>query len=222
MLETIRLTHIDFRRSKSYWSNYVGKLDFSRCQNNIEIDANLGCVNFPVLRTRGSVTALAGTGIKIDQILEAGGGIKSDWGIQAGGRIQSGKGIETGGAIKAGDDISAAWAIISGESIEASKNLSAGTNIKAGDGIAAGGSITAGAGLKAGWNIKSGSDIIVGEGIEAGLSIECRGTLSVKLRAFAGLCLWRQPVETETRIECHKFEGGTVAYGTLLERNFQK
>ena len=66
-------------------------------------------------------------------------------------------------------------------------------------------------GIEAGWGIKAG------EGIEAGLSVTCKSSLSVALRIFAGLCLWRTPTEDEKRIECGRLENGQVCYGTLVE-----
>ncbi len=215
---TLRLTKADFKKSDWYWSDYIGKHDLSKCEGNIEIDANLGCVSFPALRAKGSISALTGTGIKADEGIEAGGGIKSDWEIFAGAGIGAVKGLDAWGDIKAGADIEAGWAIIAGEGIEAKKDIRAGTTIKAGTGINAGGSIEAGAGIKAGWRIRAGNGIKTGEGIESGLAIECKGILNVKLRAFAGLCLWRLPSEEEKRVICSKFGGGIIAYGTLLER----
>ena len=72
--------------------------------------------------------------------------------------------------------------------------------------VSAKGSIiaTAGSGIEAGWGIKAGS------GIEAGWGIE------VKLRVFAGLCIWRIPTEEEQTVTCKKFTG-TLAYGKLVE-----
>jgi hypothetical protein len=215
-MQTLRLTKLDFRPSGRYWCDYVGKYDLSECEN-IEIDAHLGCVKFSALKSKGSIIALAGTGIKTDQAIEAGGGIKSDLGISAGAGIRAVKGIHSGGDIKSGGSIEANWAIFAGEGIEASKDVKAGTNIKAGTGISAGGNIEAGAGIMAGWRIKAGAGIKAGEGIGAGLAIECQGNLVVKSRVFAGLCLWRSPTEDEKRIVCSKFEGGMIAYGTLFE-----
>jgi len=69
-----------------------------------------------------------------------------------------------------------------------------------------------GSGIEAGWGIKAG------EGIEAGWGITCTGVFTVRLRVFAGLCLWRLPTEAEQTITCSRFVGGTIAYGTLIER----
>ncbi len=63
----------------------------------------------------------------------------------------------------------------------------------------------------------TGSGIKAGEGIEAGLSIVCRAWLTARLRVFAGLCLWRLPTDAEQTITCERFEGGTVAFGRLVE-----
>jgi hypothetical protein len=217
-MQTLRLTRADFKKSDWYWSDYVGKYDVSEFDGNIEIDANLGCVSFAALSASGSITALSCTGMKVDRGIDAGANIKSDWGIYAGAGIRTAKGLESGGDIKVGEDIEAGWSIVAAESIEAKKNIRAGTTIKAGTGIKAGGNIEAGAGIKAGWRIEAGRDIKAGEGIEAGLAIECKGTLNVKLRVFAGLCLWRAPRNEEKTIICSKFEGGVIDYGTLIER----
>lgn len=50
-----------------------------------------------------------------------------------------------------------------------------------------------------------------GWGIEAGLNI------SVKLRIFAGLIMWRKPEPKELEITCKKLVSGEVAYGKLIE-----
>lgn len=217
-MQTIRLTSIDFERSGLSASSYRGQHDFSQCNGNVEIDSNLGLVRFPVLRTRGSITALDGTSIKVDGELAAGGGIKAGWDILAGEGIRAGKGIEAGGEIKSGGDIIAGWQLSADQGIAAIKNIKAATNIKSGTSIEAGGSIEAGAGIKAGWGVKAANDITAGEGLEAGLAVQCSGTLRVRLRVFAGLSLWRLPSEAEQKILCSKFEGGAIAHGTLVER----
>lgn len=217
-MQTLRLTRIDFKPSKRYWLDYAGKTELLETEANIEIDANLGCVRFPKLHAKGSITALAGTALNVDEGIQAGGGIKSDLGISAGASIKAVKGIYSGGDIKSGGSIEAGWAIFAGEGIDAGRDIKASTGIRAGTGISAGGSIKAGAGISAGWRIKAGAKIEAGEGIEAGLAIECGGALFAKSRVFAGLCLWRSPTEEEKRIICSKFEGGNISYGTLVER----
>ena len=214
---TLKLTKADFKKSDWHWSDYVGKHDLFNCDSNIEIEANLGCVSFRALKSKGQITALAGTGIQVVEGIETGGGIKSDWGIHAKADIKAAKGIDAGADIKTVGRIIAGWSILAGESIEADGDIKAGTAIKADAAIRAGGSIESGAGIKAGWSISAGRDISAAEGVESGLAIECKGILNVKLRVFAGLCLWRLPTEKETKIICSKFQGGTVAYGTLLE-----
>jgi len=39
----------------------------------------------------------------------------------------------------------------------------------------------------------------------------------VKLRIFAGLCLWRLPTDAEMMITCQKLVSGTVCFGNLIE-----
>jgi hypothetical protein len=218
LMQTLRLTRLDFRPSDRYWGEYVGKHQLSDHDGNLEIDANLGMVRFPQLQVRRSIIALAGTGIMVERSIQAGGEIKADLDITAGGAIAAVKGIYAGGNIKSGADIVAGWALQANGAIEAAENIKAATSIKAGTGIRAGGSIEASAGIAAGWGIKAGTDIRAGEGICSGLAVECSGILVVKSRVFAGLCLWRRSSEEEQRIICSKFEGGTVSHGILLER----
>ena len=59
--------------------------------------------------------------------------------------------------------------------------------------------------------------ISAGWGISAGGGIKCKLILKVKLRIFAGICLWREPTKEETIIECGKFEGGKIIHGELKE-----
>jgi hypothetical protein len=204
-METLKLTRDDFRKSDSHWSDYIGKQNLSNFGGNLEIEEQLGQVVFSALRVKGSIIAPAGTGIRAVLGIEAGAGIQSAWGIDAGADIKA------GGLIEAG------WAISASEGIKAGKTLKAGTSIKAGTGIEAGEDIEAGAGIKAGWGVKAGGGIKAGEGIESGLAIRCKGVLNVRLRAFAGTCLWRLPTEEEKKVVCSRFEGGEIAYGTLHE-----
>ena len=55
---------------------------------------------------------------------------------------------------------------------------------------------------------------LAGTSVEAGLSIRCKQRLSVKLRIFAGLCLWRRPTPEEMVIEAAEIEG-EVCFGTV-------
>ena len=79
--------------------------------------------------------------------------------------------------------------------------------------IAATGRIRAfsGAGIEAGESIKAGGSIEAGESIKAGGSIACK-FLSVRLRIFAGLVLWRLPRPGEDEIRC-ELRNGTIAFG---------
>ena len=102
--------------------------------------------------------------------------------------------------------IEAGWYIKADESIEAGRYIKAGWSIDAGESIKAGGYIEAG-----------GSS-----GIVAGLSITCKGTLSFGLKAFAGICSWREISEEEKTITCEKFNGGVVEYGILKETGLEE
>ena len=91
-------------------------------------------------------------------------------------------------------------------------------SIKAGRDIEAGWSIEAGESIKAGGYIEAGGS----SGIVAGLSITCKGTLSFGLKAFAGICSWREISEEEKTITCEKFNGGVVEYGILKETGLEE
>ena len=102
--------------------------------------------------------------------------------------------------------------IIAGEDIEAGEYIKAGLFIKAGEDI------------KAGWSIEAGGSIKAGgsSGIVAGLSITCKNSLSFGLKAFAGICSWRDITDEEKTITCGKLEGGTVEYGILRETGVEE
>ena len=40
-METLKLTEEHFKKSNSYWSDYIGNVDVSSYNGNIEIDARL-------------------------------------------------------------------------------------------------------------------------------------------------------------------------------------
>jgi UDP-3-O-[3-hydroxymyristoyl] glucosamine N-acyltransferase len=120
--------------------------------------------------------------------------------------------IEVGGSIEAGEFIEA------GGSIEAGWSIKAGEFIKAGWSIKAGGSIEAGEFIKAGWSIKAGESY----GIIAGLSITCKGKLSFGLKAFAGICNWREITDEDKTITCGELESGTIEYGILKETGIEE
>jgi hypothetical protein len=113
--------------------------------------------------------------------------------------------------------------IKAGESIEAGGSIKAGESIKAGWYIEAGGSIKAGESIEAGESIKAGGSIEAGEshGIVAGFSITCKTTLSFGLKAYAGICSWREITDEEKTITCGKLLNGTVEYGILKETGLE-
>lgn len=96
--------------------------------------------------------------------------------------------------------------------------------IKAGESIEAGQSIEAGGYIKAGWSIKAGGYIKAGGsyGISAGLSITCKTTLSFGLKAYAGICTWREIDDDEKTITCGKLVNGTIEYGILKETGLEE
>ena len=96
------------------------------------------------------------------------------------------------------------WVRFAGD-VRATQSIIAmqGSGIKAGDSIKAGGGIEAGSGIKAGL------------GIEAGLGIKAKW-LSVRLRIFAGVCMWRLPEPGEMEIRA-ELRSGTVAFGKHIQ-----
>jgi hypothetical protein len=183
---------------------YTGAELDVRFEGHLEIAGGLGWVRFKKsISVTGNIVALVGSGIKAGEGIEAGSGIEAGEGIEAGSGIEAGEGIKAGWGIKAGEGIEAGWGIKAGEGIEA------------GSGIEAGWGIEAGSGIEAGWGIEAGS------GIEAGLSVACRAVLSVKLRLFAGTCIWKVPEPAEMEVRCKRFEG-TLAFGILVEEKESK
>lgn len=86
-------------------------------------------------------------------------------------------------------------------------------------GLFVSGSIEAGEYIEAGRYIEAGESIEAGGsyGVSAGLQITCKGTLTFGLKAFAGICTWRDISEEEKTITCGKLEGGIIEYGILKE-----
>ena len=132
--------------------------------------------------------------------------------------------INAGGSIKAGWDVKVGWHIEAGGYIEAGGHIEAGRSIEAGVYIEAGWSIKAGGYIEAGRYIKAGESIEAGWscGIVAGLSITCKGTLSFGVKAFAGICSWKEVTEEEKTVTCGKLEGGVVEYGILKETGLEE
>ena len=80
--------------------------------------------------------------------------------------------------------------------------------------VAAGSGIEAGEGIKARLGIEAGLGIKAGWGIEAGWGIKAI-FISVRLRIFAGLCMWKVPTEKEMEINA-EIRSGTVCYGNVV------
>ena len=81
------------------------------------------------------------------------------------------------------------------------------------------GSIKAGESIKAGRYIRAGDNY----GVSAGLQITCKKELFFGLKAFAGVCTWREITDEEKTITCSKMVGGgVVEYGILVETGEQK
>ena len=93
-MKTLKLTAKDFKKSTSYWKDYIGKEDVSDFQGHIEIEGNLSYVRFEKLKALGHIWAEAGTGIKAGEGIEAGEGIKAGTGIKAGWGIEAGWSIK--------------------------------------------------------------------------------------------------------------------------------
>ena len=89
-MNTLKLTKEHFKKSTSYWSDYIWTEDVSNYQWHIEIDSNLWYVRFEKIKAYGKIVALAGTWI------EAGTWIKAGWWIEAGTWIKAGWWIKAG------------------------------------------------------------------------------------------------------------------------------
>lgn len=63
-METLKLTAEHFKKSTSYWSDYIGTVDVSDYEWHIQIDGNLGYVRFEKIKASGRIVALAGSGIE--------------------------------------------------------------------------------------------------------------------------------------------------------------
>ena len=110
-MRTLKLTAKDFKKSDSYWSDYIGTENVADFDGHIEIEGSLGYVKFVRLNAKGHILAEAGTGIT------------ASWSIKAG------TGIEAGTGIKAGTGIEAGWSIKAGTGIEAGTGITAGLSI---------------------------------------------------------------------------------------------
>ena len=104
-MQTLKITKEHFKKSDSYWLDYIWDTDVSDYDGNIEIDENLWYVRFNSIKAKWYILSKAGSGI------EAGDGIKAGWGIEAGSGIKAGDGIKAGWGIKAGLSIKCALGI---------------------------------------------------------------------------------------------------------------
>jgi len=96
-METIKITKSDLNNNNEYLKE-IGSY-YEPEQSHLEIDENLGTVNFKCIYVTGSIFAKAGSGIKAGEGIEAGDGIKAGSGIEAGSGIKAGDGIEAGKGI---------------------------------------------------------------------------------------------------------------------------
>ena len=83
-MNTLKITKEHFKKSTSYWSDYIWTEDVSNYQWHIEIDSNLWYVRFEKIKASGKIVALAGTWIKAGTWIEAGEWIEAGWWIKAG------------------------------------------------------------------------------------------------------------------------------------------
>ncbi|MFA5636579.1 MAG: hypothetical protein WC977_11845 [Anaerovoracaceae bacterium] len=79
----------------------------------------------------------------------------------------------------------------------------------------AGTGIEAGEGIEAGTGIEAGGGIDAGGGIKAGGGIGCGGVLKFNYRLFAGTSPYVS--DPDSTVRCKRLEGGTLAYGELIE-----
>ena len=61
-MNVLRLTKKDFKKSDSYWSDYIGKTDVSDYDGHIEIEGGLEYVRFVSIKVSGHLWAEAGLG----------------------------------------------------------------------------------------------------------------------------------------------------------------
>ena len=101
-MKTLKLTSKDFKKSTSYWSDYIGKEDLSNFSGHVEIDNNLGWVRFDSISVTGHLWAGSNTGIESSGDIVAGHGIVAGWGIEAGLSITCKENLNAGYRIFAG------------------------------------------------------------------------------------------------------------------------
>ena len=104
-MKTLKLTKNDFKETKNYWREYIGKEDISNFDGHLEVEGNLGYVKFTSVKVSGGILVKAGSGIKVDLGIKVGEGIKVGWGIKVGEGIKVGSGIEVGEGIEVGSGI---------------------------------------------------------------------------------------------------------------------
>ena len=131
-MNTLKITKEHFKKSTSYWSDYIWTEDVSNYQWHIEIDSNLWYVRFEKIKASGKIVALAGTWIKAGTWIEAGEWIEAGWWIKAGTWIEAGEWIKAGWWIEAGEWIEAGWWIKAGLYITCKLTLSFSYKIFAG------------------------------------------------------------------------------------------
>jgi hypothetical protein len=202
---------------------YIGHLDVSNIQGDLEIDGDLGVIWFEKdIIVHGKLTSKRGTKIKAwghiraENGIDVSGGMNAELSIQSGLDIQSknaliaGQSISATGFIKVGMFIEAGGDIVSGSYIEAGtfifspSNIIASSHIKSGSRIQTPlGKIQAGTFIEAEWNIEAGK-IIVAQSVSTGT------------RIFAGMCFHMIPKPEDMEIRA-KLIKGVVAYGTLVE-----
>ncbi len=91
-MDTLILNKLHFDKDNVY----IGKIDVSNYNGNIEIQPSLGMVFFNRLKASGYIVTKTGTGIKSGYEITSGKDIKSDLGIKAVKSIKADLGIESG------------------------------------------------------------------------------------------------------------------------------
>ena len=121
-METYRITKKDLDKN----NRYVGKLDLSDLDGNLEADESLGYVLVDRIVAKGYIYFKAGSGIKAGEGIKAGSGIEAGEGIKAGWGIEAGEGITCKLSLSFGYRLFAGLCIWKKEVTDAEKTITCG------------------------------------------------------------------------------------------------
>ncbi len=111
-------------------NKYIGEVDVSNYDGDIEIQYGLGLVFFDRLKATGYIVAETCTGIESGESIESEKSIDTWWRIEAKRNIKARWNITTKSDIKAGCNIDAGVDIEAKGDIQARESIKAGYNIK--------------------------------------------------------------------------------------------